>query len=57
MIYPASALTPENWIRNVFDCKVVNQGQVIRRKLRDLNHLQLIQAALIFSLFLRGLWT
>lgn len=29
-------LTPDNWIRDVFDCKAVVQGNVIRRKRRDI---------------------
>lgn len=36
MIYANSALAPEIWIRNVFDSKAVVEGQVIRRKQRDI---------------------
>lgn len=36
MIYPESVLAPDRWLRNVFACKAVMQGQVIRRKTRDI---------------------
>ena len=36
MIYPESALSPDIWLRNVFSCKAVMHGQVIRRKTRDI---------------------
>lgn len=30
------ALTPERWLREVFACKAVQQGAVIRRRRRDI---------------------
>ncbi len=36
MIKDTSPLSPEIWIRDVFACKAVQQGLVVRRKLRDI---------------------
>ena len=33
---PESALSPEQWIKNVFAAKAVAEGGVIRRKARDI---------------------
>lgn len=35
MTNPASPILPENWLRDVFACKAVQQGQIVRRKTRD----------------------
>lgn len=30
-----SPILPENWLRDLFACKAVQQGQIVRRKTRD----------------------
>ena len=36
MFASTSPFSPEIWPRDVFDCKAVTHGQVIRRKTRDI---------------------
>ncbi|MGD9862499.1 MAG: aspartate aminotransferase [Pseudodonghicola sp.] len=36
MFQDRSPLSPEIWLRDLFACKAVQQGQVVRRKLRDI---------------------
>lgn len=36
MVKPGSALSADVWIRDVFACKAVQQGLVVRRKIRDI---------------------
>jgi hypothetical protein len=36
MIPAHSPLTPENWLRDLFDAQAVRDGAVIRRKARDI---------------------
>ena len=36
MFASTSPFSPEIWLRDVFDCKAVTHGQVIRRKTRDI---------------------
>lgn len=36
MIATESALSPDHWLREVFACKAVQQGGVLRRKRRDI---------------------
>ncbi|UYV35810.1 aspartate aminotransferase [Rhodobacteraceae bacterium D3-12] len=35
MTYRDSPILPENWLRDLFACKAVQQGQIVRRKTRD----------------------
>ncbi|QDI75609.1 MULTISPECIES: aspartate aminotransferase [Leisingera] len=36
MVKPGSALSPDIWLRDIFACKAVQNGQVLRRKIRDI---------------------
>ncbi|WP_264213375.1 aspartate aminotransferase [Leisingera thetidis] len=36
MVKPGSALSPDIWLRDIFACKAVQNGQVLRRKTRDI---------------------
>ncbi len=36
MGFVTSPISPENWLRNLFMCKAVQQGQIVRRKRRDI---------------------
>ena len=36
MSYQASPILPETWLRDLFMCKAVQQGQIVRRKARDI---------------------
>ncbi|MCE8536095.1 aspartate aminotransferase [Ruegeria pomeroyi] len=36
MFATTSPFSPEIWLRDVFDCKAVTHGQVIRRKTSDI---------------------
>jgi hypothetical protein len=46
MLRDASPLSPEIWIRDVFACKAVQQGLVVRRKLRDIERYAGLEAFL-----------
>ncbi|WP_259956595.1 aspartate aminotransferase [Leisingera caerulea] len=36
MVKPGSALSPDIWLRDIFACKAVQSGQLLRRKIRDI---------------------
>ena len=36
MSYQTSPILPENWLRDLFRCKAVQEGQIVRRKKRDI---------------------
>ncbi|NVK16781.1 MAG: aspartate aminotransferase [Rhodobacteraceae bacterium] len=36
MVKPGSALSPDIWMRDIFACKAVQNGGVVRRKRRDI---------------------
>jgi hypothetical protein len=38
MMRPTNSFSPEGWLRDVFASRAVQQGQVIRRQKRDIEH-------------------
>ena len=36
MTHNLSPILPENWLHDLFCCKAVQQGQIVRRKKRDI---------------------